>query len=130
MCVCFVFVKDFSGTATPRILKFGTNVGYDLLYCLRENQPPPAYHTLYLFIFLSLQYQSFKYFSASMRASVFKFCIHIESDQVCCSTENQDAEINCYLLFHFSMSHANVIPGQRSKVTELNRKSRDNWQIR
>ena len=27
-----------------RILKFGTNVGYDLLYCVKENQPAAAYH--------------------------------------------------------------------------------------
>ena len=61
VCVCvhacelLFFVKDFSGTTTPRILKFGTNVGYDKLYCIKENQPPPAYHSLYLSIFLSLQ---------------------------------------------------------------------------
>ena len=34
----------------PRILKFGTNVGCDL-YCVKENQPPAAYHSLYLSIF-------------------------------------------------------------------------------
>ena len=50
--ICF---KDFSGTTTPRLLKFGTNVGYDLLHCVRENQPPDAYHFLHLSIFLSLQ---------------------------------------------------------------------------
>ena len=50
-----ICVKDFSGTTAPRILKFGTNVGYDLLDCVRENQPPDAYHFLYLSIFLSLQ---------------------------------------------------------------------------
>ena len=39
----------------PRILKFGTNVGYDLLYCVRENQHSAPYHSPYLSIFLSLQ---------------------------------------------------------------------------
>ena len=29
-----IFVKDFSGTALPRILKFGTNIIYDKLYCV------------------------------------------------------------------------------------------------
>ena len=48
------FVKDFAGTIAPRILKFGTNVGYDL-YCVKENQPPLVYHSLYLSVFLSLQ---------------------------------------------------------------------------
>ena len=55
VCKLFFFVKDFSGTTESRILKFGTNVGYNLLYCVRENQPPPAYHSHYLSIFLSLQ---------------------------------------------------------------------------
>ena len=40
----------------PRILKFGTNVGYDFLYCVRENHhAAAAYHSPYLSIFLSLQ---------------------------------------------------------------------------
>ena len=50
-----ICVKDSSGTTAPRILKFGTNVGYDLLYCVKKNQPAAAYHCLYLSIFLSLQ---------------------------------------------------------------------------
>ena len=51
-------------------------------------------------------------FSASVRAKVFKFCIHIESGQVFCGKENQDAEFNFCLLFPFflfSISHPNVI---------------------
>ena len=50
-----ICVSDFSGTTVPRILKFGTNVGYDLLYCVKENQHAAAYHSPYLCIFLSLQ---------------------------------------------------------------------------
>ena len=50
-----ICVKDFSGTTALRILKFGTNVGYDLLYCVKDNQHAAAYHSLYLSIFLSLQ---------------------------------------------------------------------------
>ena len=38
-----------------RILKFGTNVGFDLLYYVKEIQHGAAYHSLYLSIFLSLQ---------------------------------------------------------------------------
>ena len=38
----------------PRVLKFGTNVGYDLLYCVKENQHAAAYHS-HLSFFLSLQ---------------------------------------------------------------------------
>ena len=48
-------MKNFSGTTAPRILKFGTNVGYDLLYCVKENQHAAAYHSLYFSIFLSFQ---------------------------------------------------------------------------
>ena len=50
-----ICVKDFSGTTMPRILKLGTNVGYDLLYRVKENQHAAAYHSPYLSIFLSLQ---------------------------------------------------------------------------
>ena len=54
VCVNFVFVKDFSVNTVPRILKFGTRVGYGLLYWVKENQHPPACHYFYLSIFLSL----------------------------------------------------------------------------
>ena len=39
----------------PRILKLCTNVGYDLFYCVEENQHAAAYHSPHLSIFLSLQ---------------------------------------------------------------------------
>ena len=56
LCVCSLFfVKDFSGTTVPRILKLGTIFGYDKLYCVRKNQPHMAYQHLYLSIFLSFQ---------------------------------------------------------------------------
>ena len=50
-----ICVKDFSGTTAPMILKFVTNVGYDLLYCVKENQHTAACHFFYLSIFLSLR---------------------------------------------------------------------------
>ena len=77
-------VKDFSGPTAPRIWKPGINVGCDL-YRVKENQHAAAYHSLYLPIFLYLQAN----FLASMRATVFKFCMHIESGQVYCGTENK-----------------------------------------
>ena len=59
VCVCkLFFVKDFSGTTVPRILKFDTNIGYDKLYCVLKNQPHMAYQSFYLSIILSFQ----KYF--------------------------------------------------------------------
>ena len=44
-----------------------------------------------------------------MRARVFKFLVHLESGQVYCGTEKQDAEIYVYHLFLFSISHSSVI---------------------
>ena len=76
------FVKDFSGTTVPRISKFGTNIGYDKLYCFFKNQPHMAYQSLYLSIFLSFQFFFHLISSASICARVFKFCIHNEYDQV------------------------------------------------
>ena len=80
LCVNFFFVKDFSGTTVPRILKFGTNIGDDKLYCVLKNQPHMAYQSLYLSIFLSKFF--FHLSSASMSAIVFIFCIHDEYNQV------------------------------------------------
>ena len=77
-----ICVNDFSGTTVPRSLKFGTNVWYDLLYCVKANQRAAAYHSLYLSIFFSLSKFSVTNFLASMRARVFKLCIHIKSGQV------------------------------------------------
>ena len=63
----------------------------------------------YLSIFsFSLSKFSVTNFSASMRARVFKFCIHIESDQAYCGTENK-TEIYSAFFFLFSISHSNVI---------------------
>ena len=55
MFVNFFSVKDISETTYLRILKFGTNIGYDKLYWVTKNQPHIAYQFLYLSIFLSLQ---------------------------------------------------------------------------
>ena len=65
LCVClfvcklFFFVKDFSATTWVRILKFGTRLDSDELYCVIKEQPHIAYQSLYLFIFLSLQWKNF-----------------------------------------------------------------------
>ena len=50
-----VCVKDFSGTIAPRVLKFGTNFGYVLLYRVKANQRTTIYHSPYLSIFPYLQ---------------------------------------------------------------------------
>ena len=48
-----ISVKDFSGTTSPRILKLGTKLSNEQLYCVINNQPHIAYQSLYLSIFLS-----------------------------------------------------------------------------
>ena len=91
MCVCklFFFVKDFAGTAEPRILKFGTNVGYNLLYCVRENQPPPAYHSLYLSFPFLLREICVKDFSGTTAPRILKFGTNVGYDLLHCVRENQ-----------------------------------------
>ena len=92
LCVCklFFFIRDFSGTNSLRILKYGTNVGYDLLYCVKENRPPGTYHSLYLHMFLSLQsnflsqipfFPVFKYqkFSPHVSQTKLKLDTHVDS---------------------------------------------------
>ena len=55
------FVKDFSATTWVRILKFGTKLDSDELYCVTKEQTHIAYQSLYLFIFLSLQWKFLLY---------------------------------------------------------------------
>ena len=88
-----IWVKDFSGTTMATILTFNTNTEYDLLYCLKENHPPAAYHCLYLSIFLSLQSKVLLQISQLLWKTVFKVCVLLESGQVYCGTENKTAEI-------------------------------------
>ena len=59
VCKLFFSVKDFSATTWVRILKFGTRLDSDELYCVTKEQPHIAYQSLYLFIFLSLQWKNF-----------------------------------------------------------------------
>ena len=58
MCVClsvclsvnfFFSVKDFSATTWVTILKFGTKLDSDELYCVTKEQPHIAYQSLYLY---------------------------------------------------------------------------------
>ena len=57
LSVNFFSVKDFSATYWVRILKFGIKLDSDELYCVTKKQPHSAYQSLYLFIFLSLQWK-------------------------------------------------------------------------
>ena len=66
-----VFVKDFSATTWVRILKFGTKLDSDELYCVTKEQPHIAYQSLYLFIFLSLQWKFLSQISQLLLESLF-----------------------------------------------------------
>ena len=51
-----ITVKDYTGTTAPRVLKFGTNIGYNYLYCIRDIQHPHFYHSLCPFFFLQIKF--------------------------------------------------------------------------
>ena len=79
------FVKDFSATTWVRILKFGTKLDCDELYCVTKEQPHIAYQSLFLFIFsFSPMEISVTDFSAPIGTSVFKFCLHLQDGKVYC----------------------------------------------
>ena len=72
--VCKLFsVIDFSATTWVRILKFGTKLDSDELYCetKKQQQPHIAYQSIYLFIFLSLQWKLLSQISQLLFKPVF-----------------------------------------------------------
>ena len=71
------FVKDFSATNLVRILKFGTKLDIDELYCVTKEQPDIAYQSLYLFIFLSLQWKFLSLISQLLLEPVFSNFVYI-----------------------------------------------------
>ena len=78
------FVKDFSSTMQGRMLIFGMQLDYDLLYRGIENQSSPAYSSLYLSNFLSfhtLKSDIFvKDFSRTMQPRMLIFGMHVDDD--------------------------------------------------
>ena len=72
-----ILVKDFSATTWVRILKFGTKLDSDELYCVTKEQPHIAYLSLYLFIFLSLQWKFLSQISQLLLESVFLNFVYI-----------------------------------------------------
>ena len=73
------FVKDCTGTTKPRMMKFDTNLGYDKLYCVSENQPPPL-SISFICPFFFLKYLS--HISQLLSDGVFIVFIHLEGVQV------------------------------------------------
>ena len=77
LSVNFFSVKDFSATTWVRILKFGTKLDSDELYCVTKEQPHIAYQSLYLFIFLSLQWKFLSQISQLLLEPVFANFVYI-----------------------------------------------------
>ena len=73
------FVKDFSATTWVRILKFGTKLDSDELYYVTKEQLHYAYmyQSLYLFIFLSLQWKFLSQISQFLLEPVFSNFVYI-----------------------------------------------------
>ena len=84
LCKSFFFsVNDFSATTWVRILKFGTKLDSDELYCVRKEQPHIAYQSLYLFIFLSLQWKFLSQISQLLLEPVFSNFVYIFKMEKC-----------------------------------------------
>ena len=83
------------------ILKFESNVGYYLLYCVKENQVPPIYHTLHLSILLYLHISD-TYCSAPVRASlqILRVAKYIVGKKKKILFPDLFLFIDCYLRFH------------------------------
>ena len=57
-----IFITLFSGTVRSRRVKFGTHIDSGQMYHVYWNQAAAAYSSHYLFIFLSLQFSTLKFF--------------------------------------------------------------------
>ena len=105
-----ICVKDFSGTATPRIFEILYKCWVRLVVlCKRESACCCLSFPLFIHFSLSPSRFSVTNGSASVRATVFKFCIHIENGQVYCGADNNTAEIYFAFFFLFYISQSNVM---------------------
>ena len=78
LSVCRLFsIKDFSATTWVRILKFGTKLDSDKLYCVTKEQPHIAYQSIYLFNFLTLQWKFLSQISQLLLEPVFSNFVYI-----------------------------------------------------
>ena len=75
--VNFFSVNSFSATTWVRILKFGTKLDSDELYCVTKEQPHIAYQSLYLFTFLSLKCKFLSQISQLLLEPAFSNFVYI-----------------------------------------------------
>ena len=71
-----LFSVNFSAATWVRILKFGTKLDSDELYCVTKEQPHIAYQSFYLFIFLSLQWKFLSQISQLLLEPVFSNLVY------------------------------------------------------
>ena len=84
----FFSVKDFSATTRVRILKFGTKLDSDELYCVTKTATYCSSVPLFVHFSFSPMKISVTDSSAPFGASVFKFCVHLQVGKVYCVNEN------------------------------------------
>ena len=75
-----ICVRDYSRTAAPRILKFYTNIGYDLALCKRDS----AFTSLSFLLFVHFSFSQIKFvitdFSATTSSRILKYGTNIGYD--------------------------------------------------
>ena len=74
----FFSVKDISTTTLVRILKFGTKLDSDKLYCVTKISHKLLISPLNVHYSFSPMKISVADFSVPIGASVFKFCVHLQ----------------------------------------------------
>ena len=83
LSINFFSVKDFSATTWVRILKFGTKLESDELYHVTKKTATCCLSVpLFVHFSFSPMEISITDFSATIGASVLKFCVHLQVGQV------------------------------------------------
>ena len=104
------FVRLFSGTVRPRRLTLSTHIDSGQMYHVYQNQAAAAFSSHYLFIFLSLQFSTLKFFvtlfSRTMRPRRLKLGIHMSSGQTYYVYQSQaTAHIHPFISSFFFLSN-------------------------
>ena len=73
----------------PKSLKFDTHIGYNYLYCARQNRRSHVYHCLYLSIFLFLRYFFLSKISQELLHLEIKNGTNIGYGKLYCVRENE-----------------------------------------
>ena len=97
-----IFVTLFSGTVRSRRLKLCTDVDSGQMYRVYWNQAAFAYSSLYIFIFLSLQFSSFiSFHHITVRPRRLKLGTHVNNGWMYRVYRNEAADACLSLVFIF-----------------------------